>query len=536
MTKSLDEIAKQLKDSDKNVNLIYAFNGTGKTRLSKVFKDLIAPKENHGNEEDLTRRKILYFNAFTEDLFYWDNDLVNDTDPKLKIQPNSFIRWLIKDQGDEGKVIGKFHHYCDEKLMPKFDIENNQITFSFARGDNTPEENIKLSKGEESNFIWSIFHTLIEQVVAELNIPEPSERTTNEFDELKYIFIDDPVSSLDENHLIQLAVDLAKLVKDSPNTIKFIITTHNPLFYNILYNETSRLKNKKRGTFRLEKTENNTHNLYQQNNDSPFTYQVHLFHKLEDIFKKEIQPKEFLKEFLLNIENDFKYKEENFLNTSEYDMWLLSNKNPIYYIRDILNDNINKEIARSLDKKIKTRKNKEFKLTKNTRKILSINVVDLLNKTKMLNDNIVNILNGGKIDDKKLSIFYQQVNDKIKEDTFFIKKNYVLDHEFKISFFKEKNIEDCQVEKYHFNLIRNILEKLATFLGYREMKNVLPQDSSGPDLYMNRIVNLSSHSKHSDEETVYILSNDKRVLKNLVEEHICKKYHFRSNFIKLGKI
>lgn len=173
---------------------------------------------------------------------------------------------------------------------------------------------------------------------------------------------------MDENHLIQLAVDLAKLVKDSPNTIKFIITTHNPLFYNILYNETSRLKNKKRGTFRLEKTENNTHNLYQQNNDSPFTYQVHLFHKLEDIFKKEIQLKEFLKEFLLNIENDFKYKEENFLNTSEYDMWLLSNKNPIYYIRDILNDNINKEIARSLDKKIKTRKNKEFKLTKNTRK------------------------------------------------------------------------------------------------------------------------------------------------------------------------
>lgn len=92
------------------------------------------------------------------------------------------------------------------------------------------------------------------------------------------------------------------------------------------------------------------------------------------------------------------------------------------------------------------------------------------------------------------------------------------------------------MEKYHFNLIRNILEKLATFLGYREMKNVLPQDSSGSDLYMNRIVNLSSHSKHSDEETVYILSNDKRVLKNLVEEHICKKYHFRSNFIKLGKI
>ena len=163
-------------------------------------------------------------------------------------------------------------------------------------------------------------------------------------------------------------------------------------------------------------------------------------------------------------------------------------------------------------------------------------MVDLLNKTKMLNDNIVNVLTGGEINDKELSIFHKQINDKIKKDTFFIKKIYVSDHKFKISFFKEKNIEDCQVEKYHFNLIRNILEKLATFLGYREMKNVLPQDSSGPDPYMNRIVNLSSHSKHSGEETVYISSNDKRVLKNLVEEHIYKKYHFRSNFIKLGKI
>lgn len=295
MTKSLDKIAKQLRDSDKKVNLIYAFNGSGKTRLSKVFKNLIAPKENHDNEEDLTRRKILYFNAFTEDLFYWDNDLLNDTEPKLKIQPNSFIRWLIRDQGDEGKVIGKFHHYCDEKLMPKFDIENNQITFSFARGDDTPEENIKLSKGEESNFIWSIFHTLIEQVVAELNISEPSERTTNEFDELKYIFIDDPVSSLDENHLIQLAVDLAELVKDSPDTIKFIITTHNPLFYNVLYNELGA-----KNGYILRKDENKNENerfdleVKQGGSNKSFSYHLFLKNLLEEVESKDIQKYHFM--------------------------------------------------------------------------------------------------------------------------------------------------------------------------------------------------------------------------------------------------
>ena len=325
MTKSLDEIAKQLRDSDKKVNLIYAFNGSGKTRLSKVFKNLIAPKENHDNEEDLTRRKILYFNAFTEDLFYWDNDILNDAEPKLKIQSNSFIRWLIKDQGDEGKVIGKFHHYCDEKLMPKFDIENNQITFSFARGDDTPEENIKLSKGEESNFIWSIFHTLIEQVVAELNISEPSERTTNEFDELKYIFIDDPVSSLDENHLIQLAVDLAELVKESSN-IRFVITTHNPLFYNVLYNELGM-----KSGFVLRKNEDNTFELEEKKGDSNKSFSYHLFLKklLEKVNTKDIQKYHFM--LLRNLYE----KTANFLGYSRWSTLLPSDAKKSYYDRII---------------------------------------------------------------------------------------------------------------------------------------------------------------------------------------------------------
>ena len=293
MTKSLDEIAKQLKDSGKKVSLIYAFNGSGKTRLSNEFKKLIASKSKDDHEKTLTRRKILYFNALTEDLFYWDNDLFNDNNPKykLKIQSNSFISWLITEQGDEDKVISKFHYYCDKKLMPKFDIENNQIIFSFERGDDTPKENIKLSKGEESNFIWSIFHTLIEQVVAELNISEPTERSTNEFDELKCIFIDDPVSSLDENHLIQLAVDLAKLIKDTQSEIKFIITTHNPLFYNVLYNE---IGNK--ACYMLRRNEDDTFELEEKDGSSNKSFSYHLFLKklLEDIETKDIQKYHFM--------------------------------------------------------------------------------------------------------------------------------------------------------------------------------------------------------------------------------------------------
>ena len=102
------------------------------------------------------------------------------------------------------------------------------------RGGNDSINNIKISKGEESNFIWCVFYSLIEQIVQVLNILENDDRSTHIFDNLEYIFIDDPVTSLDENHLIELAADLAQLIKSSESELKFIITTHNPLFYHTI--------------------------------------------------------------------------------------------------------------------------------------------------------------------------------------------------------------------------------------------------------------------------------------------------------------
>ena len=98
MGQTLTEIAQTLRDANKKVQLIYAFNGTGKTRLSREFKALIAPTDANAAEGEQEQNesigRILYYNAFTEDLFYWDNDLeaVSDTDAirKLKIHPNSF--------------------------------------------------------------------------------------------------------------------------------------------------------------------------------------------------------------------------------------------------------------------------------------------------------------------------------------------------------------------------------------------------------------------------------------------------------------
>jgi len=62
MSKTLTEIAQQLKDANKKVQLIYAFNGVGKTRLSREFKQLIAPKNDieegdDAGEPELARTK-----------------------------------------------------------------------------------------------------------------------------------------------------------------------------------------------------------------------------------------------------------------------------------------------------------------------------------------------------------------------------------------------------------------------------------------------------------------------------------------------
>ncbi|MDD5156834.1 AAA family ATPase [Sulfurimonas sp.] len=315
MGSDLKQIAEKLKDAVHKVDkqeersyslkaqLIYAFNGTGKTRLSKEFKELIAPKI-EDSEEGEALTKIIYYNAFTEDLFYWDNDLKNDDKIKLKIHNNAFTKWVLKTQGNANNIIKNFQRYInDDKLTPQFNEEYtirdendkeviipaySEVTFSYERGDNTSSKNIKISKGEESIFIWSIFYSFIKQIILELNISEVSERSTNDFDNMEYIFIDDPVSSLDENHLIDLAIDLSTLIKDDTSNIKFIITTHNPLFYNVLHHE---LDGKEYKKYILNRLEDRSYILKKQQNDSPFAYHHYLIKEIE----KAIETKDIRK-------------------------------------------------------------------------------------------------------------------------------------------------------------------------------------------------------------------------------------------------
>jgi hypothetical protein len=329
MGNTLREIAEQLQASQKKIQLIYAFNGVGKTRLSREFKELIAPSTEDGEER---ATKIFYYSAFTEDLFYWDNDLSSDTKRKLKIQPNGFTTWVIQDQGQDQNIISNFQHYTSDKLTPQFNADSSEVTFSLERGGDDNIDNLKISKGEESNFIWSIFYSLIEQVIGVLNEPEVEERETDKFNELKYVFIDDPVTSLDENHLIELAVNLAQLIKSSEFTngqgVKFIVTTHNALFYNVLYNELAI----KEGNI-LQRYEDGTFELENKKGDSNKSFSYHLY--LKQIIEKAIEDNKIEKYHFALLRNLYE-KTSNFLG---YPKWseLLPNDGRAGYLSRIIN-------------------------------------------------------------------------------------------------------------------------------------------------------------------------------------------------------
>lgn len=134
--------------------LLYAYNGTGKTRLSMAFKD--AGK----NGED---RDTLYFNAFTEDLFTWDNDLKEDSQRLLKLNTESRFFSGLEELEMETRIRAFMHRYADFD----FSIDTENWTVSFRRDALVEEktetiENIKVSRGEENIFVWCFFLAIVQ--------------------------------------------------------------------------------------------------------------------------------------------------------------------------------------------------------------------------------------------------------------------------------------------------------------------------------------------------------------------------------------
>jgi hypothetical protein len=374
MSQSLTQIAQELIDNQKKVQLIYAFNGTGKTRLSRKFKLLIDPKvssEEQEEEQEASGIKVMYYNAFTEDLFYWDNDLDADTNRKLLIRPNDFTGFaleFLKEQGLDNNIITNFQHYTNDSITPLFNEEYttqdedgndvivkaySEVTFSIASGDDQGDPNIKISKAEESNFIWCVYYSLLEEAVETLNETDETNRTTGKFNDLEYIFIDDPVSSLDDNHLIELAVNISKLVKRSESNLKFIIATHNPLFYNVISNELSNKEPNKRYIegepneginkwiykpnesikYRFNKQLDGKYSLTELDRKTPFSYHLQLLSEIKKAIKDD-QIKKYHFSFLRNILE----KTATYLGYSKWELLLPKiDGNPDPFANRILN-------------------------------------------------------------------------------------------------------------------------------------------------------------------------------------------------------
>jgi wobble nucleotide-excising tRNase len=216
---NLDALVSHLRQEleNKKFVLLYAYNGTGKTRLSMAFK-------NAGKQGEA--RDTLYFNAFTEDLFTWENDLEEDSKRKLRINSSSRFFVGLEDLEMENRIRPFLQRYAD--LDFRINYKEWTITFSRqAQGETI--ENIKVSRGEENIFIWCFFLAIVRLVV-------DVEDVADAYSWVKYIYIDDPISSLDDNNVVAVASDLARLLKRQ-NIVKVVISSHHALFFNIMYNE-----------------------------------------------------------------------------------------------------------------------------------------------------------------------------------------------------------------------------------------------------------------------------------------------------------
>lgn len=222
---------------EKKTILLYAYNGIGKTRLSMAFKDV--GKQGQGDE---AARDTLYFNAFTEDLFHWDNDLDADNDRRLTLNAQSRFFAGLAELEMDNRIRPLLQRYADFDF--RIDTQEWAVCFSrtvVIKGENGEDdktetvENIKVSRGEENIFVWCFFLAIVQLAL------DGAEA----YRWVKYVYIDDPISSLDEHNTISVGSHLAQLLNKAGNSLKVVISSHHPLFFNVMHNELDARKSKK---------------------------------------------------------------------------------------------------------------------------------------------------------------------------------------------------------------------------------------------------------------------------------------------------
>ncbi len=216
---TIEDIAFELRDDDATaVQLLYAFNSVGKTRLSVAYKNVT-------KEADGTHTGI-YYNAYSEDLFVWDNDIENaEANIRLTVLPSSLSR--LHAELNELNIHTKLKPYrpsFDFRFTMHEDAEKGIESISFFPADTQPGDAParKISRGEERVFVWCFFLAMMEmEGWAEI--------------QTRHIFIDDPVSSLDDHNIFVTASTLYDLIETHFGKRQIIIATHHVGLFSILF-------------------------------------------------------------------------------------------------------------------------------------------------------------------------------------------------------------------------------------------------------------------------------------------------------------
>lgn len=296
---SLEEIASKIRGSlttKENLRfiLLYAYNGVGKTRLSREFKYMGSSLDKDGNRLDDT----LYFNSYTEDLFQWDNEKL-----LLRINYDSDFFALLESHDDIGiKIRDFFRNYARayfEFRMRDNDNPDDSWTVEFLdTPDADTSKRIKISRGEERIFIWCFFLTVMQYVLDEeqdvRNSGTGDDDGGRKYSWVKYIYIDDPISSLDDNNAILVATDLADVIKShytkmknrddekkNDSKIKIIISTHHGLFYNVINNELEGFKGSNTESYFVRRSDENGSYSLMSPKKVPFFYHLSMLKDLE---------------------------------------------------------------------------------------------------------------------------------------------------------------------------------------------------------------------------------------------------------------
>lgn len=291
---------KDEKDQFTNCSLIFAYNGTGKTRLSYDFA--------HYNRKEDKSQHTLYYNAYTEDLFTWDNDIENETEDRehhLLINKNSSLIQGLAGYSFSEKLRKYLQVFVDIDFDFHYDKDNEEIPdyVTFYKKELVHQklngefqvieylaENIKISRGEERLFVWCFFRCILDQVIG----------GNDAYKDIEYIYIDDPMSSLDDNNVIAFAeqlysvirqqlkqeVDAQRAGKEEFRRIKFVVSSHHALFFHTMLH--GLIGDKKLGRYYLSRNKQKDQLvLKSMSDDTPFYYNVAMMSEIKKAIESD---------------------------------------------------------------------------------------------------------------------------------------------------------------------------------------------------------------------------------------------------------